>query len=127
MIKYIVRARKRKPKKKISKMKAYKRAFYGILDEILAADVASQVCINKVRNILSRHLGERTMQRVSVDSIVYKRTVDRLSSLLLTLMSLRAMGLTTYEKQIIEAEIARLWRVDHTHQPIKVLEREVRT
>lgn len=87
----------------------YKEAFHDILDTVFTIEMQADINLSEIRSILRKHLPEKLLDSVTVDDRTFQSSIRRLSTLVFTLRSIRAMGLGAYEKEIMAAEIARLW------------------
>lgn len=86
----------------IKDLETYKRATKGSLNLIFSFDVGTQLAIDEVEKAIS-DIG------LEINFSSLKGVNDRLSRLLYALLMVRASGLSSYEKPIIEAEIEKAY------------------
>lgn len=80
----------------------FKKTTTNVLDILFSYDIGTQLAISQIENKIEA-------AGLEFDTSQIRRTGDKISKLLFTLLMIRSAGLSSYEKTIMEAEIERLY------------------
>lgn len=97
----------------IKELDYYRTTTFETLELLFCFDIGSQFGVRDIENKLI-DMGID----IPVNFGTIRKTNNKISSLLYTLLMIRATGLSSYEKQIMESEIAKLYEPKRTKKEI---------